>query len=150
MRQGAAEIRFLTAKVAPDLEETSEKYSGVYDKVKRFRQLGKRLQILTKRLGIGVLVLLPSGPSFPGVSLTDRMLSDIKMHDLAEFATLLEKEQGPLLRKLSNAVAPTLLALAAFYQGHNMDPPPSLVDIESLKDTPKALLTLSPHNLHTI
>ena len=150
MRHEAAEIKLLTSKIATDVEETSDEYSAVYHRVKRFRQLGKRLQILTKRFGIGVLVLLPSGPSFPGVSLTDRMLSDIKMHDLAEFATLLEKEQGPLLRKLSNAVAPTLLALAAFYQGHNMDPPPSLVDIESLKDTPKALLTLSPHNLHTI
>lgn len=77
-------------------------------------------------------------------------LSDINMHDLAEFATLLEKGQGPLLRKLSNTVAPTLLALAAFYQGQNMDPPPSLVDIESLKDTPKALLTLSLDDSHAI
>ncbi|KAH7563667.1 hypothetical protein BM1_00714 [Bipolaris maydis] len=150
MRQEAAEIKFLTSKVAPDVEDSSDEYSAVYDKVKRFRQLGKRLQMLTKRFGIGVLVLLPSGPSFPGVSLTDRMLSDINMHDLAEFATLLEKGQGPLLRKLSNTVVPTLLALAAFYQGQNMDPPPSLVDIESLKDTPKALLTLSLDDSHAI
>ena len=150
LRQEAAEIRFLTAKAAPDLEDTSEKYLAVYDKVKRFRQLGKRLQILTKRFGIGVLALLPSGPSFPTISLTDRMLSDINMHDLAEFATLLDKGQGPLLRRLSNAAAPTLLALAAFYQSLNMDPPPSLVDIESLKDTPKALLTLSPGDSHAI
>ncbi|KAF5844300.1 hypothetical protein GGP41_004507 [Bipolaris sorokiniana] len=150
IRQEAAEIRFLTSKIAPDVEETSDEYSAVYDKVKRFRQLGKRLQILTKRFGIGVLVLLPSGPSFPGVSLTDRMLSDINMNDLAEFVTLLEKEQGPLLRKLSNAVAPTLLALAAFYQGQDTNPPPSLVDIESLKDTPKALLTLSTNHSYAI
>lgn len=71
-------------------------------------------------------------------------LSDVNINDLAEFATLLEKEQGPLLRKLSNAVAPTLLALAAFYQSQDMDPPPSLVDVESLRYIPKALLTLSP------
>ena len=150
LRQEAAEIRFLTAKAAPDLEDTSEKYLAVYDKVKRFRQLGKRLQILTKRFGIGVLALLPSGPSFPTISLTDRMLSDISTNDLAEFATLLEGEQGPLLRQLSNAVAPTLLALAAFYQGQEMDSPPSLVDVENLKDTPKALLTLSSANPHSI
>lgn len=77
-------------------------------------------------------------------------LSDINMNDLAEFVTLLEKEQGPLLRKLSNAVAPTLLALAAFYQGQDTNPPPSLVDIESLKDTPKALLTLSTNHSYAI
>ncbi|XP_014552301.1 hypothetical protein COCVIDRAFT_19575 [Bipolaris victoriae FI3] len=73
MRQEAAEIKFLTSRIAPDVEDTSDEYSAVYDKVKRFRQLGKRLQILEKRFGVGVLVLLPSGPSFPGVSLTDRM-----------------------------------------------------------------------------
>lgn len=73
VRQEAAEIRFLTAKVVPDLEDTSREYLVVYDKVKRFRQLGKRLQVLTKPFGIGVLALLPSGPSFPGFSLTDRM-----------------------------------------------------------------------------
>jgi hypothetical protein len=63
---------------------------------------------------------------------------------------LLKEKQGPLLRKLSNAVAPTLSALAAFYQGHDMDLAPSLVDIESLKDIPKALLTLSPDASHGI
>ena len=71
-------------------------------------------------------------------------LSEINIHDLAEFAALLEEKQGPLLRKLSNAVAPTLSAFATFYQGHDADLLPSLIDIESLKNTPKALLTLSP------
>lgn len=71
-------------------------------------------------------------------------LLDIKPNDLAEFTTLLEEKQGQLLRTLSNVVAPSLAALAASYQGQDMDyPPPSLVDIESLKDIPKALLTLS-------
>lgn len=73
LRQEAAEIEFLTSKVAPDFQNTSKKYSSVYGKVKRFRQLGKRLQILTKPFGIGILALLPSGPSFPGFSLTDGM-----------------------------------------------------------------------------
>jgi hypothetical protein len=72
------------------------------------------------------------------------------MNDLTGFAMLLEEKQGPLLRKLSNAVAPTLSALAAFYQGHDMDLPPSLIDIESLKDKPKALLTLSHDVSHAI
>lgn len=73
VRQEAAEIKFLTSKIAPDLQPTSEKYSSVYGKVKRFRQLEKRLQILTKSFGIGILALLPSGPSFHGFSLTDGM-----------------------------------------------------------------------------
>ncbi|KAH8622025.1 hypothetical protein IG631_23420 [Alternaria alternata] len=69
----AAEIKYLVSKIAPGVEDTSREYSTVYSKVKRFRQLGKRLQILTKPFGIGVLALLPSGPSFPCFSLTDHM-----------------------------------------------------------------------------
>jgi len=71
--EDAAETGFLTSKIVPDVETTSKVYRTVYFKVKRFRQLGKRLQKLTKPFGIGVLVLLPSGPSFPGFSLTDHM-----------------------------------------------------------------------------
>ena len=77
-------------------------------------------------------------------------LSDIKTNDLAEFAALLEEKQGPLLRKLSNAIAPALSALAAFYQGHDINIPPSLIDVESLKNTPKALLTLPLDNPNAI
>lgn len=77
-------------------------------------------------------------------------LFDITPNDLAEFTALLEENQGQLLRTLSNAVAPTLLALAAFYQGQETDPPPSLVDVENLKDTPKALLVRSVANSHAI
>jgi hypothetical protein len=73
MRRDAAEIKFLISKIVPGVENTSQAYPTIYSKVKRFRQLGKRLQILTKRFGTGVLVLLPSGPSFPGFSLTDCM-----------------------------------------------------------------------------
>lgn len=57
-------------------------------------------------------------------------LSEINKNDLAEFATLLEKKASATLKKLSNAIAPTLSALAAFYQGHNMDLTFSLVHIE--------------------
>lgn len=77
-------------------------------------------------------------------------LFDTTPNDLAEFTTLLEENQGQLLRTLSNAVAPTLLALAAFYQGQEMDPPLSLVDVESLKDRPKGLLALSAASPHAI
>ena len=84
-------------------------------------------------------------------NLTDETrLFDVNMNDLTAFAMLLEEKQGPLLRKLSNAVTPALSALAAFHQGHDMDLPPSLIEIESLKDRPKALLTLSPGVSHAI
>lgn len=73
VRRDAAEIKFLISKIVPGVEDTSKAYSTVYSKVKRFRQLGKRLQILTEHFGIGILVLLPSGPSFVGFSLTDPM-----------------------------------------------------------------------------
>lgn len=69
----AAEIKYLVSKITPGVEDTSKVYSTVYLKVKRFRQLGKRLQVFTKPFGIGVLALLPSGPSFPCFSLTDQM-----------------------------------------------------------------------------
>jgi hypothetical protein len=73
VRRGAAEIRFLTSKIIPDAETTSDIYRTTYSKVKRFRQLGKRLQMFTKLFGVGVLALLPSGPSFLSYSLTDNM-----------------------------------------------------------------------------
>jgi hypothetical protein len=73
VRRDATKIKFLISKIVPGVEDTSKAYSTVYSKVKRFRQLGKRLQILTEHFGIGILVLLPSGPSFLGFSLTDPM-----------------------------------------------------------------------------
>jgi hypothetical protein len=77
-------------------------------------------------------------------------LSDINTNDLADFAALLEEKQGPLLRKLSDAIAPALLALAAFHQGHDVDLLPDPIDVESLKNTPKALLTLSSDASHGV
>ncbi|KAG9194910.1 hypothetical protein G6011_00030 [Alternaria panax] len=145
MLRDAAEIKYLVSKIAPGVEDTSKVYSTVYLKVKRFRQLGKRLQILTKPFGVGILALLPSGSSFPCFSLTDYMLLDVNKTDLNEFAMLLEEKQGPLLRNLSSDVAPALSALAALHQGHYLDSLPSLIGIESLRDKPKALLTLSPN-----
>lgn len=162
MLQDAAEIIFLTSRIIPGVESTSKEYLAIYSKVKPFRQLGKRLQMLTKHFGIGVLGLLLSGPSFPSFSLTDHMwvryvfstanhadqtrLFDININDFAEFATLLEEKQGTLLRKLSNSIAPALSALAAFHQSHDVDVLPTIIDVEKLKDIPKALLTLSPDN----
>lgn len=37
MRYEAAEIKLLTSKIAPNVEETSDEYLAVYNKAKRFR-----------------------------------------------------------------------------------------------------------------
>jgi hypothetical protein len=69
----AALIDRQTSKIRPDAQPGSKEYLAVRRKVKRIRQLAKRLQKLTDLYGIGILALLPSGPSFSGFSLTDTM-----------------------------------------------------------------------------
>ena len=71
--QEAELIDRLAYKIKPNVQPTSEEFLSVRDKVKRLRRLARRLQNLTKLYGVGILALLPSGPSFSGYSLTDSM-----------------------------------------------------------------------------
>jgi hypothetical protein len=67
----AALIDRQTSKIRPDAQLGSKEFLAIRRKVKRIRQLAKRLQRLTDLYGMGILALLPSGPSFSGFSLTD-------------------------------------------------------------------------------
>jgi hypothetical protein len=69
----AALIDRQTSKIRPDAQLGSKEFLAICRKVKRIRQLAKRLQRLTDLYGMGILALLPSGPSFSGFSLTDTM-----------------------------------------------------------------------------
>ena len=69
----AALIDKQTSKIRPDAQPGSKEFSVIRRRVKRIRQLAKRLRRLTTLYGMGILALLPSGPSFSGFSLTDTM-----------------------------------------------------------------------------
>ena len=56
------------------------------------------------------------------------------------FSQLLHQEQGPVLKKLSDAVAPALVALATDSLPHEMLFPIECTDMALLRSLPKGLL----------
>jgi hypothetical protein len=58
------------------------------------------------------------------------------------FTRLLHQEQGPLLKGLSEAVAPALTTLATFRLGYQTEFPFHNTDLMRLRDVPKAALNL--------
>jgi hypothetical protein len=58
------------------------------------------------------------------------------------FTRLLHQEQGPLLKELSEAVAPALATLATFRLGYQTEFPFQNTDLKRLRDVPKAALNL--------
>jgi hypothetical protein len=58
------------------------------------------------------------------------------------FTRLLHREQGPLLKRLSEAVAPALTTLATFSLGYQRELGFESTDLRRLKDVPKAALSL--------
>ncbi|PZC88109.1 hypothetical protein A1F97_11099, partial [Pyrenophora tritici-repentis] len=116
----AALIDRQTSKIRPDAQPGSREFLIIRRKVKRIRQLAKRLRGLTNLYGIGILALLPSGSSFSGFSVTDAMLLAMSEQRFGLFIRLLHREQGQLLKGLSEAVAPALTTLATFGLGHQI------------------------------
>lgn len=82
MMQEAALTDRLLEKVAPDLMMGTTEFRKVRERLKQMRRLAKKLQILTKRYGFGVLALLPSGPSYSDFTITDcRSVSELICYD---------------------------------------------------------------------
>jgi hypothetical protein len=63
----------LLLKIMPNTDPGSNEFQKARVKVKRLRKLAGCLRILVKSYGFGILGLLPSGPSFEQMSLTDNM-----------------------------------------------------------------------------
>lgn len=163
--QEAAVTDQLLCRLKPDCRKGTKEFEHLRRKVSRLRRLSKLLRLLTDAYGLGVLALLPCGPNYSEVSVTDNMsvssmahlnalLKLIRLLGFTEqtftaFADLLRRKQGLLLRQLSSAIEP---ALTAFMNGSltSMDlfpieriksdiiegsPKGSLAVIESLKGT---------------
>lgn len=70
----AAMTAALATQIRPGLKEESKECKKFCDKVKRLRKLARNLQMLTNVYGFGILALLPSGPSYQDLSITDTVL----------------------------------------------------------------------------
>ncbi|KAF4534683.1 Ribonuclease III [Lasiodiplodia theobromae] len=112
MIQEAALTDRLLEKVAPDVMTGTTEFKRVRDRLSQMRRLAKRLQLLIKTYGFGILALLPCGPSYSDFTITDCTLISIPEAVFAQFSELLYQHQGMVLAELSKAVEPALTALA--------------------------------------
>lgn len=71
--QDASLTNQLLYKIMPGAQPGTKGFETARRRVKRLRKLAKYLRILVHSYGFGILALLPSGPSFGEVSLTDNM-----------------------------------------------------------------------------
>lgn len=133
----------LVRKIMPDTEPGSEESKKARRKVKRLRRLARYLHVLIDSYGIGILALLPSGPSFGDISLTDNVLLSMTEVTFNHFVGLLHREQGTLLVRLSKFVESSLLALATCSLETITVCPVERIDISCLEHVPKGLLDLS-------
>ena len=74
MRHEAALTDRMLNLVKPGLKEGTPEHKRVRAKLSRLRQLAKRLRVWTEHYGYGILALLPCGPSYSELTLTDNML----------------------------------------------------------------------------
>jgi hypothetical protein len=63
----------LLRKIMPDTQDGSSEFEKSRRKVKQLRKLARYLHVMVDSYGFGILALLPSGPSFGELSLTDPM-----------------------------------------------------------------------------
>lgn len=133
----------LVYRIMPNIEPGSEEFKKARRKVKRLRKLARYLYILIDSYGIGILALLPSGPSFGDISLTDNVLLSMTEVTFNHFVGLLHQEQGPLLLRLSKFVETSLLAVATCSLRTHTTCPVERIDISYLENVPKGLLDLS-------
>ncbi|KAF2847214.1 hypothetical protein T440DRAFT_540127 [Plenodomus tracheiphilus IPT5] len=71
----AIAIDQLLYKSMPDAQPETNDFKKARRRVKRLRKLARHLHILVQDYGFGILALLPSGPSFEELSLTDNMFA---------------------------------------------------------------------------
>jgi hypothetical protein len=74
VRQEAALTDRLLRKVKPELEKGTKEFQKFRVKISRLRRLAKVLRMLTEAYGFGILALLPCGPTYSELALTDNML----------------------------------------------------------------------------
>lgn len=126
MQEAALTDRVLY-KVAPNLQEGTTEFKKTREDLTQLRRLARRLQMLVKHYGFGILTLLPSGPSYSEITMTDRMLVSKfifrnRRADLcrlisipeglfAQFSERLYEQHRSALTELSKAVEPVLTAL---------------------------------------
>jgi hypothetical protein len=67
----AAITTAIASTVDPVLEKDSREFRKLRDRIKRLRKLAQNLRMLVDTYGLGILALIPSGPSFPDMPLTD-------------------------------------------------------------------------------
>jgi hypothetical protein len=73
VRQEAALTDRLLFKFWPELERGTKEFQKFRAKISRLRKLAKVLRMLTEAYGFGILALLPCGPTYSELALTDNM-----------------------------------------------------------------------------
>lgn len=71
--QEAALTEGLLYKIRPDLKRGSSEFRRVRGKLSQLRRLAKVLRVLIETYGFGVLALLPCGPSYSELTISDYM-----------------------------------------------------------------------------
>ncbi|KAF1730684.1 hypothetical protein CRV24_008753 [Beauveria bassiana] len=107
--QESAVTKSLMERFYPDLGPSSTEYRKVYEKLKKLRKLGRRLEMLASNFGTGILGLLPcsdfDSQGF-NIAVSDNALLKPTDDEFSCFMTLLDSTEGDMLRKFSCAAAP--------------------------------------------
>ncbi|KAE8367640.1 hypothetical protein BDV27DRAFT_142657 [Aspergillus caelatus] len=95
----------MLAEIFPDMKPGTEIYQIQLKKFSRLRKVGKRLHMLTKAFGQGILGLILDNElgGRPGTNVSDIMFWKPTEEEFHLFIGLLNKSQGELLRRFSNA-----------------------------------------------
>ncbi|KAJ4344353.1 uncharacterized protein N0V89_012093 [Didymosphaeria variabile] len=143
--QEAATTAALTSIIQPGLGQETKEFKRLCDKVKRLRKLARNLQMLTSVYGFGILALIPSGPSYQDLSLTDTALRSVAEPSFKRFTELLYQQQGLFLKPLSQAVQPALIALVTGCLSSQNLFPIEQMDMRTVERLPKGSLDLFEH-----
>ncbi|PSN59038.1 hypothetical protein BS50DRAFT_626929 [Corynespora cassiicola Philippines] len=135
--QEATITNSLLSKARPDLKEGSDEFERLRRRLSELRRLARRLQMLVQSYGPGILALLPCGPTYSELALTDRTLLSIGERNFRKLSDLIWQQQGPILKELSGAIAPALLALIDGSLIHEDYYPIEQTAVDILENLPK-------------
>ncbi|KAH7031875.1 hypothetical protein B0J12DRAFT_681549 [Macrophomina phaseolina] len=147
MRQEAESTDALLLRFKPELVKETEEFERFRKKVKQLRRLAKILRILTDTYGFGILALLPYGPTYSELVVTDSTLLTIGEQRFRLFSDLLYQQQGQFLRQLSKAVEPAFVAFADGYLLSRPLFPIESIEVDVLESIPKGAPVIFEHLL---
>ncbi|KAJ6787652.1 hypothetical protein PWT90_06887 [Aphanocladium album] len=138
--QESAVTKSLLNQIFPNLDSSSTQYRKLYEKLKKLRKLGQRLEMLASTFGIGILGLLPCiefeayGSS---LAVSDTALLGPTDNNFSSFITLLDHAEGDMLRKFSGAAAPVVTSILAGELSHFDHDPPQQLPADEISKLPR-------------